>query len=208
MGGRALFSLWLGSRACLSTARGTLYDVLGVSPSSTRQEIKSQFYKLSLLYHPDRADAEDKDAASQAWRLKRFIQIANAYEILSHGLRRRAYDRQHGIQAVSQTVSTASRPVWDPYPGYRHSSPRFAYARHPAATADGTTPADPRANQHSKWLGPSEADLQRIAAVRQSSAQEQRRTATTRRRRLAAILFVITCYYFIQHYEYSHDGRL
>jgi molecular chaperone DnaJ len=62
------------------------YDVLGVSRTSTEQEIKSAYRKLALQYHPDRnpgnQEAEDK-----------FKEAAEAYSVLSDAQKRASYDR-------------------------------------------------------------------------------------------------------------------
>lgn len=50
------------------------YDALGVTPSSTQSEIKSAYYKLSKLYHPDRNKGSDIAAAH-------FKTINEAYEV-------------------------------------------------------------------------------------------------------------------------------
>lgn len=65
------------------------YEVLGLEPSSwaeapTEKEIKKAYRKLSLVYHPDKNSAEDAQEI--------FIEIANAYEILSDEARRKSYD--------------------------------------------------------------------------------------------------------------------
>lgn len=42
-------------RTITTTPRATAshYDVLGVTPKATQSDIKSAYYKLSKLYHPD-----------------------------------------------------------------------------------------------------------------------------------------------------------
>ncbi|XP_054778643.1 chaperone protein dnaJ 50 [Prosopis cineraria] len=60
------------------------YDLLGVSQTANASEIKKAYYKLSLKYHPDK----NPDPESR----KRFVKIANAYEILKDEATREQYD--------------------------------------------------------------------------------------------------------------------
>ncbi|XP_034690913.1 uncharacterized protein LOC117918394 isoform X2 [Vitis riparia] len=64
------------------------YDLLGVSESSSFDEIKASFRKLAKETHPDLAHSNNDSTASQ-----RFIQIRAAYEILSDTEKRAHYDR-------------------------------------------------------------------------------------------------------------------
>jgi curved DNA-binding protein CbpA len=48
------------------------YDILGVSQSATKQEIKKAYHKLSLLHHPDRPNGNHE----------KFLKIKDAYEAL------------------------------------------------------------------------------------------------------------------------------
>jgi DnaJ-class molecular chaperone len=52
----------------------THYDNLGVSPGATQGEIKSAYYKLSKIYHPD--TNEGSKEASEKFRI-----ITEAYEV-------------------------------------------------------------------------------------------------------------------------------
>ena len=70
------------------------YEVLGVERSATEVELKASFRKLAMLHHPDR-NPGDKQAEL------RFKEINEAYQILSDGQKRAAYDR-FGHQAFSQ----------------------------------------------------------------------------------------------------------
>lgn len=53
--------------------------VLGLDPSATQQEITSRYRKLSREWHPDK----HKDPASKEEAQEKFIEIQQAYEILS-----------------------------------------------------------------------------------------------------------------------------
>ena len=67
------------------------YDVLGVSKSSSQDEIKKAYRKVALKYHPDR-NPDDKDAEDK------FKEAAEAYDVLGDEEKRRKYD-QFGHQA-------------------------------------------------------------------------------------------------------------
>ena len=63
-----------------------LYSILGVSYKATQQQIKDQYYQLSMLYHPDRNKGSQE--AHQ-----RFSEITEAYSILGQHTLRRKYDK-------------------------------------------------------------------------------------------------------------------
>ena len=60
------------------------YRVLGLTEDATQQEIKKRYKKLALKWHPDR-NTENKEEAQ-----KKFIEIQQAYEILSNLKSKRA----------------------------------------------------------------------------------------------------------------------
>lgn len=62
------------------------YEALGVSPRASQADIKTAYFKLSMLYHPDRNQGCKVASA-------KFQDIKAAYETLSNHKLRRLYDR-------------------------------------------------------------------------------------------------------------------
>lgn len=62
------------------------YDLLGVNPTASQEEIKKAYRKLALKYHPD-INPDDKEA------LEKFREALDAYRILADQDKRAEYDR-------------------------------------------------------------------------------------------------------------------
>lgn len=61
------------------------YEALNISKTATHKEIKDAYYRLSMIYHPDK-NKGSKEAADI------FRDITSAYEILGNVRQRRLYD--------------------------------------------------------------------------------------------------------------------
>ena len=79
------------------SAKRDYYEVLGVSKSSSAGEIKQQYRKLALKFHPDR----NKSAEAG----EHFKEISEAYAVLSDTEKRQIYD-QHGHAGVDGKYSS------------------------------------------------------------------------------------------------------
>ncbi len=72
------------------------YQTLGISKSSSSDEIKKAYRKNALKYHPDK-NPGDKEAEAK------FKKISEAYEVLSNDNKRKLYD-QYGEEGVKNAA--------------------------------------------------------------------------------------------------------
>ncbi|MDI3381292.1 molecular chaperone DnaJ [Xenophilus aerolatus] len=80
------------------------YEVLGVPKNAGEDEIKKAYRKLAMKYHPDRNQG-DAGAAAEA----KFKEAKEAYEMLSDGQKRAAYD-QYGHAGVDPNMRGGMGP--------------------------------------------------------------------------------------------------
>jgi molecular chaperone DnaJ len=76
------------------------YEVLGVSKTASKDEIKSAYRKLAKQYHPDLNHSPDAP--------KKFEEIQEAYDVLYDDNKRKQYD-QFGMAAFEQGASTGGQ---------------------------------------------------------------------------------------------------
>ncbi|XP_059176654.1 dnaJ homolog subfamily C member 30, mitochondrial-like [Physella acuta] len=76
------------------------YDILGLKPSATQNQIKSAYYEKSKKYHPDTAQCVLDHS--------HFTEINEAYEVLGNIRKRRMYDR--GVYNHGHMSSERSSP--------------------------------------------------------------------------------------------------
>lgn len=65
-----------------------LYDILNLDYNCTIEEIKKQYKRLALVYHPDKNDGNES----------RFKKITSAYHILSNAEKKTIYDSKVNLQ--------------------------------------------------------------------------------------------------------------
>ncbi|NNM70071.1 MAG: DnaJ domain-containing protein [Gallionella sp.] len=76
-----------------------LYNILGVAPNASTDEIKKRYRSLAMRYHPDR----NSDAGADL----RFNAIQKAYEVLTDTKRRIEYDQKLNDRIVLDAEAEA-----------------------------------------------------------------------------------------------------
>lgn len=88
------------------------YDVLGVPPDASDDEIRRAYRQLVRTYHPDRHASEAPEV--RHWAEERMRDLTLAWTELSDPYRRRRYDLSLRHLAAPM-ASTESEPTWQPY---------------------------------------------------------------------------------------------
>jgi molecular chaperone DnaJ len=83
-----------------------LYDILGVKPEATDEEIKKAYRKLARKYHPD-VNPGDKEAETK------FKEISEAYDILSRPEKKAEYDRLRSAASSYSYTYPGGERVFD-----------------------------------------------------------------------------------------------
>ena len=78
-------------------AKRDYYEVLGVTKTSSHYEVKQQYRKLALKFHPDRNQYSDAG--------EHFKEISEAYAVISDPEKKQVYD-QHGHAGVDGRYSS------------------------------------------------------------------------------------------------------
>jgi DnaJ domain len=100
--------------ASVTVRRGDLYDLLGVAPTASGDEIATAFKAHAKTLHPDRNPGDDAAA-------EQFKNLTLAYQTLIRPRSRAAYDRRHRSPVSTdppvrpvEPVQAASRHGHDP----------------------------------------------------------------------------------------------
>ncbi|XP_033271286.1 dnaJ homolog subfamily C member 4 isoform X7 [Orcinus orca] len=79
------------------------YELLGVHPGASAEEVKRAFFSKSKELHPDR---DPRNPALHS----RFVELSEAYQVLSHEQSRRSYDHQLRSAASPKCPGTTAHP--------------------------------------------------------------------------------------------------
>lgn len=93
------------------------YELLGVSPRASGEEIHRAYRRLARRYHPDINAGDDGGA--------RFQQLSDAYEVLHNPKQRARYDRSTAPVTVTGRAPTSGQPPFFSARRSRVDVPRF-----------------------------------------------------------------------------------
>ncbi|HEY5156258.1 MAG TPA: J domain-containing protein [Acidimicrobiales bacterium] len=105
-----------------TAATATHYEILGVDPDASHDEVKRAFTTLALRWHPDRQADPGPAARERAeWRMR---EINGAWEVLRNPASRAAYDDQLAAKSADGPAVAPHRPSASP--GVTGRPPSFA----------------------------------------------------------------------------------
>lgn len=114
------------------------YKALGVARGATKTEIKAAHRKLAKRHHPDKAHGDGR----------KFLEVQEAYRVLSDPLLRREWDEKHAPGPVrARDAAPVARPRPQPKAETRRRAPRAT--RPAAAPQEDATSANERAQPRS-----------------------------------------------------------
>ncbi len=94
-------------QAAAQRVPSTHYEVLGIGPGASADEVRRAFHRFAARYHPDRypdLSAEERERL-EAW----YRRGTEAYRVLLDPAARRAYDRRHGLLRASGVDHVSDR---------------------------------------------------------------------------------------------------
>jgi curved DNA-binding protein CbpA len=114
------------SSSSRSTTTDDWYEVLGVKPTATQDEIKRAYHIQALKWHPDRNKAD--------MAVKEFKRVGEAYSILSDQAKRNTYDenmKKLRTAAQQQSHDNDWGPFTNQQTAYRPQQQRTSTTRNP-----------------------------------------------------------------------------
>lgn len=161
------------------------YDLLGLTPDATQQQIRSAYRSLAMLFHPDRLPSQQLSPALRAFAEERLRAINAAYSVLGDPDRRAEYD----LSLIGPAGTRARHPAAGTQAAGRPGAAAASQA--PPTPAPPATPAW----QQRAWLNEQIADVE--ATLRQLTTERDRVHAELARRhtrtwRRFAVLVALT----------------
>jgi molecular chaperone DnaJ len=165
------------------------YNVLGVATTATEEQIRAAFRKLAKRCHPDAHAQGTPRQREEAQR--RFIQLAQAYETLSHVGLRRAYDERLRAEAAAaarakpgagRAKAAAPGAGAQAPPGQSERQQRASQARRPSAEGERQEQSDRQRRATEREAEERQRRAERERREHERTQHEAREDAAHRRR--------------------------
>jgi curved DNA-binding protein CbpA len=150
----------------------THYEILGVAPDCSFDELRSAYRRLARIHHPDVARSPRPSAVTEAEATaasQRMAEVNEAWKVLSDSSQRRHYDASLRVDPGTASPSGPSGPgSGGPGPG---SAAGPSSAR---SWADSTvrSPAQPRGQRRQMWFAGVQAQMARLSRQAGRSATQ------------------------------------
>ena len=151
------------------------YVILGVDPRADSKTIRKAYLKQSLKYHPDK-NVDDPESAKQ-----KFVQIGEAYEVLSDPAQRAGYDRYQrsgvgagvGAGVGGSSSGTGNSHRQDAEDGYYYGGPSSTSASSSSSPyAEASSSASFQYQQDQKYRSYREAFDATMAGLSESELRD------------------------------------
>ncbi|KAJ8094474.1 hypothetical protein PM082_010908 [Marasmius tenuissimus] len=130
----------------------SLYDVLGLDPTATQEQVRKAYKVKALETHPDKLDPGASEQAKQLAE-KRFHQVHEAFEILNDSRKRRAYDSRSRPRTTSLPATSTTQVPADEVDRLRQD--RAEWARQQQARYQQTKPQIPKPGPTRSYTTPA-----------------------------------------------------
>uniref|UniRef100_A0A8D0NTK2 DnaJ homolog subfamily C member 4 n=1 Tax=Sus scrofa TaxID=9823 RepID=A0A8D0NTK2_PIG len=157
------------------------YELLGVHPGASAEEVKRAFFSKSKELHPDR------DPGNPALH-SRFVELSEAYQVLSREESRRSYDHQLRSATSPKSPGTAAYPR-SAHRAHRYSSPAPSLPR-PSLTRR-LFPTFSLLPPNSSWEDPSAQYWAQFPGVRPQGPESRRQQQKHNQRTLGYCLLIM-----------------
>jgi len=95
---RVIEGMAKAQRLLKAASRKDYYKILGLSKNAQPAEIRKAYRALALKWHPDKVESiEEKEVAES-----RFIDISEAYDVLSDEAKKQRYDNGEDVESPQQ----------------------------------------------------------------------------------------------------------
>lgn len=172
------------------------YDSLGLSKNATQADIKTAYYELSKVYHPDRSQGLAHTEENE----QKFRDITEAYEILGNVKSRKLYDKGFIGNSPSSTTATTDDPL------HKFYKSREVRSRPPTPT--GNVPIynfDEWAKMHYGNTFRKSQQYKKRQAFREQMAKEHDEKLQTDKLLLFITVFCACCFLYKMFYYEDYD---